>query len=72
MPTHVTRFSACLLACLLRTTTLVEQPAAQVILQPEPIVNFDVVLFYDMSGIPDVGLRHDGANNTGQPPAAFA
>ena len=50
---------------------MVEQPAAQVILQPEPIVNFDVVLFYDMSGIPDVGLRHDGANNTGQPPAAF-
>ena len=53
------------------TTTLVEQPAAQVILQPEHIVDFDAVLFYDMSGIPNVGLTHDGANNTGKPPAVF-
>ncbi len=33
------------------TTTLVEQPAAQVILQPEYIGDYDCVLFYDMSGL---------------------
>ena len=53
------------------TTTLVEQPAAQVILQPEHIVDYEAVLFYDMSGIPNAGLVHDGANNTGEPPVAF-
>ena len=37
-------------------TTLVEQPAAQVILQPENVASYDAVLFYDMSGIPDAGL----------------
>ena len=52
-------------------TTLVEQPAAQIILQAEHIVDYDAVLFYDMSGIPDIGLMHDGANNTGRPPQAF-
>ncbi len=52
-------------------TTLVEQPAAQVILQPGHIDSYDAVLFYDMSGIPDAGLMHDGANNTGQPPPAY-
>jgi hypothetical protein len=52
-------------------TTLVEQPAAQVILQPENVASYDAVLFYDMSGIPDAGLVHDGANNTGQPPSFY-
>ena len=52
-------------------TTLVEQPAAQLVLQPENHDAFDVVFFYDMSGIPGVGLLHDGANDTGQPPAAY-
>jgi type 1 glutamine amidotransferase len=49
------------------TTTLVEQPAAQVILRPENVADYDAVLFYDMSGIPGIGLLHDGANDTGIP-----
>ena len=48
-------------------TTLVEQPAAQVILRPENVSRYDAVLFYDMSGIPDIGLRHDDATDKGQP-----
>jgi type 1 glutamine amidotransferase len=48
-------------------TTLVEQPAAQVILRPEHVGRYDAVLFYDMSGIPNIGLLHDDANDTGQP-----
>ena len=47
------------------TTTLVEQPAAQVVLRPENVGEYDAVLFYDMSGIPGIGLLHDGANDTG-------
>ncbi len=50
------------------TTTLVEQPAAQVVLRPENVGDYDAVLFYDMSGIPGIGLLHDGANDTGIPP----
>ncbi len=53
------------------TTTLVEQPAAQVVLQPENADPYDVVFFYDMCGIPGAGLLHDGANDTGIPPAAY-
>lgn len=33
------------------TTTLVEQPAAQVILAPAHVGDYDCVLFYDMSGL---------------------
>ena len=40
------------------TATLVEQPAAQVVLKPEHVGAYDSVLFYDMSGIPGVGLLH--------------
>ncbi len=50
------------------TATLVEQPAAQVVLKPEHIGAYDCVLFYDMSGIPGIGLLHDGADDTGLPP----
>ena len=53
------------------TTTLVEQPAAQVLLRPENIDRYDAVLFYDMSGIPAIGLLHDDANDTGIPSADF-
>lgn len=53
------------------TMTLVEQPAAQIILQPEHVASYDAVFFYDMSGIPGVGLLHDGANDTGIPPEAY-
>ncbi len=53
------------------TATLVQQPAAQVVLQPEPVAAYDAVLFYDMSGIPGVGLLHDGAGDTGVPPASY-
>ena len=52
-------------------TTLVEQPAAQVLLRPENVDQYDAILFYDMSGIPNIGLLHDGSNNTGVPPADF-
>ncbi len=52
-------------------TTLVEQPAAQVLLRPENVAQYDAVLFYDMSGIPNIGLLHDGANDTGVPPADY-
>ena len=51
--------------------TLVQQPAAQVVLQPGAVDPYDVIFFYDMSGIPGVGLLHDGANNTGIPPEPY-
>ena len=51
--------------------TLVEQPAAQVILQQPHIADYDAVLFYDMSGIPGVGLTHDRADDNGQPDPAY-
>ena len=54
------------------TPTLVEHPAAQVILQPENIAPYDVVFFYDMCGIPGAGLVHDGTHNTGVPPETYA
>jgi hypothetical protein len=54
------------------TTTFVEQPAAQVLLRPEHVGRYHCVLFYDMSGIPGVGLTHDGANERGEPPAAYS
>lgn len=53
------------------TATLVQQPAAQVVLAPEHAGAYDAVLFYDMSGIPGIGLLHDGANDTGVPPARY-
>jgi hypothetical protein len=53
------------------TTTLVQQPAAQVVLAPQHIGAYDCVLFYDMSGIPGIGLLHDGADNKGIPPPAY-
>lgn len=52
-------------------TTPVEQPAAQVILQPGNVDRYDAILFYDMSGIPDIGLLHDDANDTGTPPPSY-
>ncbi|MFK7914842.1 MAG: ThuA domain-containing protein [Pseudomonadales bacterium] len=51
--------------------TLVEQPAAQIILQQPHIDAYDAVLFYDMSGIPGVGLTHDLADDQGQPDPAY-
>jgi hypothetical protein len=51
--------------------TLVQQPAAQIVLSPEHAGAWDAVLFYDMCGIPGIGLRHDGADASGQPPAAY-
>jgi len=52
-------------------TTLVEQPAAQVILRPENVDQYDAILFYDMSGIPNIGLLHDGAMDKGIPTADY-
>jgi uncharacterized protein len=51
--------------------TLVEQPAAQVVLRPENAGAYDALLFYDMSGIPGIGLTHDRANDTGVPPEDY-
>ncbi len=51
--------------------TLVQQPAAQVLLRPENIGHYQAILFYDMSGIPGIGLLHDGANDTGIPPEGY-
>jgi uncharacterized protein len=51
--------------------TLVDHPAAQVLLQPEYAGDYDAVLFYDMSGIPGVGLTHDGASPEGDPPPRY-
>jgi uncharacterized protein len=48
--------------------TLVQQPAAQVLLQPEHVGAYRAVLFYDMSGVPGIGLTHDGAGPGGEPP----
>lgn len=53
------------------TATLVEQPAAQAVLKPEHMGAYDAVLFYDMSGIPGIGLLHDGANDAGIPPEDY-
>jgi len=49
------------------TTTLVEQPAAQVVLQSGDADRYGCALFYDMSGIPGIGLSHDDANERGEP-----
>lgn len=51
--------------------TMVDQPAAQVLLQPDYVGDYDAVLFYDMSGIPGVGLTHDGASPEGDPPPRY-
>ena len=53
------------------SATLVQQPAAQVLLQPDNAEAYDAVLFYDMSGIPGIGLLHDGADDTGVPPESY-
>lgn len=52
-------------------STLVEQPAAQVVLHPDNIKSYDAVLFYDMCGIPGAGLTHDGADEQGQPSSRY-
>src|SRR6188508_325210 len=51
--------------------TLVQQPAAQVLLAPEHVGAYDCVLFYDMSGIPGIGLVHDDADKNGNPSPAY-
>ena len=52
--------------------TLVQQPAAQIVLQPANIGAYDVVFFYDMCGIPDIGMQHDNADASGQPSPDYA
>ncbi|MGE0621546.1 MAG: ThuA domain-containing protein [Pseudomonadales bacterium] len=51
--------------------TLVDQPAAQIVLQPEHAGDYQAVLFYDMSGIPGIGLTHDHAGADGSPPERY-
>jgi uncharacterized protein len=62
-------FFAMLASMTRLATTFVEQPAAQIVLQGD--THYDSVLFYDMSGIPGIGLRHDDADARGQPSAAY-
>ena len=52
--------------------TLVQQPAAQIVLQPANIGAYDAVFFYDMCGIPDIGMQHDNADASGQPSPDYA
>lgn len=51
--------------------TLVEHPAAQAALAPGHVDRYDVVFFYDMSGIPGIGATHDDSTADGQPSAAY-
>ena len=51
--------------------TLVQQPAAQVILQPNNVADYDAVLFYDMSGMEGHGARADMPGGVGNPPEGY-
>lgn len=51
--------------------TLVEQPAASVVLASSAS-NYDAVFFYDMCGIPGMDLPHDRSAGSGAPPADYA
>jgi hypothetical protein len=51
--------------------TLVQQPAAQIILRPEHVADYDAVLFYDMSGLEGHGARADMPGGDGNPPPAY-
>ena len=52
--------------------TMAQQPAAQAALTPAHVSDYDVVFFYDMSGIPNIGLNHDRADADGNPDPAYA
>lgn len=52
--------------------TLVQHPAAQVLLQADNASRYDAVFFYDMCGIPGIGLQHDNADDDGMPSRAYA
>ncbi|MEM6709338.1 MAG: ThuA domain-containing protein [Pseudomonadota bacterium] len=54
------------------TATLVELPAAIAVLAAPSAARYDVVFFYDMSGIPGVGLTHDDTDAGGQPSREYA
>jgi hypothetical protein len=49
----------------------VQQPAAQSVLAAQDAGAYDAVLFYDMCGIPGIGLTHDLADDAGQPAPAY-
>jgi hypothetical protein len=51
--------------------THVEHPAAGIVLRPGNLDQFDTVLFYDMSGIPGLGVPDD-ADPQGQPSPDYA
>jgi hypothetical protein len=48
--------------------TLVQQPAAQIVLRPEHVQFYDAVLFYDMSGMQGHGARADMPGGDGEAP----
>jgi hypothetical protein len=59
-------FAAVELPDQLIETTQVEHPAAGIVLRPGNVDPYDVILFYDMSGIPGMN-QPDGSDDKGQP-----
>jgi len=51
--------------------TLVQQPAAQILLRPEHVQDYDAVLFYDMSGMQGHGARSDMPGGDGEAPEDY-
>ena len=51
--------------------TLVEHPAATVVLGDVSAARYDVVFFYDMCGVPGLGMPHDGSEGSGRPTAEY-
>jgi len=47
--------------------TMVEHPAATVVLNDASAEQYDVVFFYDMCGVPGLGMPHDGSEGSGRP-----
>lgn len=51
--------------------TLVEHPAAAVVLNDASAARYNVVFFYDMCGVPGLALPHDGSEGSGHPTAEY-
>jgi hypothetical protein len=64
-------FAALELPDQLVETTQVEHPAAGIVLRPGNVDPYDVILFYDMSGIPGMN-QPDGSDDKGQPSTDYS
>jgi len=51
--------------------TLVEHPAATIVLNDASATRYDVVFFYDMCGVPGLALPHDDSAGSGRPSADY-